>query len=215
MVAGLRRSIEAVFAVLVLALCVPMLVLLAAGTAVSLRAWPFFTQVRDGLHGVPFRIVKLRTLPRSTAQGATKYELATADLPWFCRTIRRLHLDEIPQLWLVVTGKMSLVGPRPEMPHLHDHLYGDFARARTTVRPGCTGLWQIGQHCSRMIYEHPEYDEFYLAHRSLRVDTWIVARSFRLMLPFGNRELVTLANVPAWAVKPRNNATSLQPADAA
>lgn len=214
MVAGLRRSVEAVFAALVLALCVPMLVFLAAGTAISLRAWPFFTQVRDGIHGVPFRIVKLRTLPRSTSRNATKYELATSDLPWFCRTIRRLHLDEIPQLWLVVTGKMSLVGPRPEMPHLHDDLYGDFARMRTTVRPGCTGLWQIGQHCSLMIYEHPEYDEFYLAHRGLRVDAWIVAKSFRLMLPFGNRELITLADVPAWIVKPRTNAASLQAADA-
>jgi lipopolysaccharide/colanic/teichoic acid biosynthesis glycosyltransferase len=210
-----RRWFEAALAAVLLVLCVPMLLCLAAGAAVSLRAWPFFTQVRVGLRGTPFRIVKLRTLPLSTAQCATKYELAMSELPWFCRTIRRLHLDELPQLWLVVTGKMSFVGPRPEMPHLYDSVYGDFARTRTAVRPGCTGLWQIGQHCGLMIYEHPEYDEFYLDHRSLRVDAWIVAKSFWLMLPFARRELIVLTDVPTWALRPRHHAKALQAADAA
>ena len=209
---GGKRSIEAIIAVLLLGLCLPVLVCLALGAALSLRAWPFFTQVRAGLHGAPFRIIKVRTLTPSTSPFATKYELAAAQLPWFCRTIRRLHLDEIPQLWLVVTGKMSLVGPRPEMPALHAQLDDDFAVARTSVRPGCTGLWQIGQHCGRMIREHPEYDEFYIAHRGFRLDAWIIARSVWVMLPFNGREPVTLTDVPQWVVRPRRGAKSLHTA---
>jgi lipopolysaccharide/colanic/teichoic acid biosynthesis glycosyltransferase len=210
-----KRSVEAIIAVLLIGLCIPMLVFLALGAAISLRAWPFFTQVRAGLHGAPFRIIKVRTLTPTTSRCATKYELATAELPWFCRSIRRLHLDEIPQLWLVVTGKMSLVGPRPEMPALHADLEDDFAVARTSVRPGCTGLWQIGQHCGRMIGEHPEYDEFYLAHRGFRLDAWIIAKSVWVMLPFSSGELVTLTDVPQWVVRRRRGARNLHTADAA
>jgi hypothetical protein len=112
--------------------------------------------------------------------------------------LRRLHLDELPQLLLVLTGKMSLVGPRPEMPNLYSAFDLQFAARRIGVRPGCTGLWQISEHCDRMIFEHPEYDGFYLEHRSLGLDVRVMARSVRLLLPFGDPKLVTYADLDTW-----------------
>ena len=93
--------------------------------------------------------------------------------------MRRLHLDELPQLFLVVIGKMSLVGPRPEMHSLTTHYGDEFAAQRTQVRPGCTGLWQISEHCTKMIFEHPEFDLQYVQNRSLRFDMWIIARTLQ------------------------------------
>jgi lipopolysaccharide/colanic/teichoic acid biosynthesis glycosyltransferase len=107
-------------------------------------------------------MVKLRTLPSNFPRYAVKHELAGLRLPWISRTLRKLHLDELPQLALVVLGKMSLVGPRPEMPHLYPAFDPEFAVKRTTVRPGCTGLWQISDQCDGMIYEHPEFDDYYV-----------------------------------------------------
>src|SRR2546430_8951232 len=116
------------------------MVLAMALTVVSLRAWPVFTQTRIGKNGKPFKMVKLRTLPPDFPRYAGKHEVRKVKLPWISRTLRRLHLDELPQLGLVPAGKMSLVGPRPEMPHLHGVFDEGFAAKRTSVRPGCTGL---------------------------------------------------------------------------
>jgi lipopolysaccharide/colanic/teichoic acid biosynthesis glycosyltransferase len=112
--------------------------------------------------------------------------------------LRRLHLDELPQLALVLTGKMSLVGPRPEMPNLYDSFDPGFAEQRTAVRPGCTGLWQISEKCDRMIFEHPEFDAFYLANRSLRLDLWVIVRSIRMLLPSGRPRLITHDELSRW-----------------
>ena len=91
--------------------------------------------------------MKMRTLPTSCPSYTDKHQLDHVHIPAFCRLLRRLHLDELPQLVLVLWGHMSLVGPRPEMRHLHEQIDPDFARVRTSTRPGCTGLWQISEAC--------------------------------------------------------------------
>src|SRR5205823_7969722 len=142
-----------------LAVCaLPMIVVLAIGCAISLRTWPFFVQWRVGKNGKLFRMPKLRTLPRSAPAAVDKYELGGVPMPRFCRILRRLHLDELPQLLMVPMGWMSLVGPRPEMPQLLDRYPSEFAAARLQVRPGCTGLWQVSESSTKLIYETPEYD---------------------------------------------------------
>ncbi|MGH9138227.1 MAG: sugar transferase, partial [Acidimicrobiales bacterium] len=96
---------------------------------------------------------------------------------------------------------MSLVGPRPEMLHLHADGDAAFARTRVAVRPGCTGLWQIGAHSYRLIWDAPQYDEFYVRHASVRLDCWILWLTARQMLGLGRP--VELTNVPGWARRPR------------
>ncbi len=191
----MKRAIDVVLGGLLALLSLPVILLLAAATAVSLRAWPFFTQTRVGAGGVPFRIVKLRTLPVSTDHYADKRAIGSIPLTPLSRVLRRTHLDELPQLFLVPIGRMSLVGPRPEMAFLHDLMHPAFARRRTEVRPGCTGLWQISDGCGGLIAESPEYDSFYVENRSALLDLWIVWRSVAAVL---GHSLVTMADVPAW-----------------
>jgi hypothetical protein len=78
-----------------------------------------------------------------------------------------------------------------------------------SVRPGCTGLWQVSEHCNGMIYEHPEYDVHYVRNWSLRLDLWIIVRTIRLMLPFGQPQLARMDELPEWATRHR----SPRPAD--
>src|SRR3546814_13286277 len=92
---------------------------------------------------------------------------------------------------------MSLVGPRPEMAYLHDRMASQFSSLRTSVRPGCTGLWQVSEACTDLISAAPEYDQAYLAGRSLRLDVWILAQTTRKMLGLGRA--TTLDTPPAWA----------------
>ena len=141
----MKRVIDVVVGTILAALALPVVLVLALVTVVNLRAWPFFVQTRIGAAGVPFRLVKLRTLPVATDHYADKRAIESIPLTWVSRTLRRTHLDELPQLFLVPIGLMSLVGPRPEMAFLRQRMNPSFARRRTEVRPGCTGLWQIGQ----------------------------------------------------------------------
>ena len=195
-----KRGVDIVAATVLLVVALPVILVSALITLAVLRTWPFFTQTRIGRDGRPFKLLKVRTLPTSTPRYAIKYELARLSIPRFSLMLRRLHLDELPQLLMVLTGRMSLVGPRPEMPNLYSSFDPEFAARRVTVRPGCTGLWQISEHCDRMIFEHPEFDSFYLEHRNLRLDLRVLVRSVRLLLPFGDPKLVTRSELAGWVV---------------
>ena len=192
-----KRLADISLALLLGAAALPVVAGLAVLLAMAYRAQPFFVQERVGFRGERFRMLKLRTLPVGTPTDLDKYAVAQMQLPRVAAFVRRTHFDELPQLLLVLTGKMTLVGPRPELPRLHAALPPDFARLRTTVRPGCTGLWQVGRDCVRMIGEACEYDLAYLAHRSWRLDLWVLAQTARQML-VGWRSL-SLDDVPAWA----------------
>lgn len=194
----ISRCLDLLVAGALLVVTLPVILVVAVGSAIVLRTWPFFVQDRVGHGGRSFRFLKIRTLPRSTPTYLLKDELTFDDVPLFARTLRRLHLDELPQLALVLLGKMSMVGPRPEMIHFHEHHGAEFAVERTSVRPGCTGLWQIGASRDDLIGAAPEYDRFYLEHHNPRLDLWILWRTGLLML--GLRGRVTLDDVPLWAV---------------
>lgn len=193
-----RRTFDLAVSVLLAVLTLPVLLLVVVGSAIALRTWPFFTQQRVGRDGELFTFVKVRTLPPSVPAYIDKHALAEHATPRFCELLRRLHLDELPQVYLVLIGRMSLVGPRPEMQTLHDRMDPTFARQRTEVRPGCTGLWQVSVACTELIGDSPEYDRFYLAARSLRLDLWILARTALQMV--GLSDVVTLDDVPRWAL---------------
>jgi lipopolysaccharide/colanic/teichoic acid biosynthesis glycosyltransferase len=195
----MKRAMDVVIATLLLLVVLPALVLALIGSAIALRTWPLFTQTRVGRNGRPLRVVKVRTLPASAPRYADKYTVASIQLPAFCRLLRRLHLDELPQLVHVIGGSMSLVGPRPEMPQLHAAMDDDFAARRTSVRPGCTGLWQVSDAVTGLIVEAPEFDDFYVGHQSLRLDLRVLWRTARLMVPIGRPRPITRDDLVAWA----------------
>ena len=182
-----KRTTDLVLGTMLAVLVLPTVLALAIGVAISLRTNPFFVQQRVGRGGRRIPIVKLRTLPTTAPRYASKYDLDEVHTPRFTRALRRLHLDELPQLFLVPLGYLSLVGPRPEMAFMHADADPQFAAERTQVRPGCTGLWQISEAADGLIWEAPEYDRFYLRRASAGLDVWILWRTALLVTGFGRR----------------------------
>jgi len=142
----------------------------------------FFAQTRIGLHGRPFTCYKLRTL----REDADPYTVA----PQTCedsritpvgRFLRRSSLDELPQLWNVLRGEMSLVGPRPEMPFIVDR-YDEWQRRRLTVKPGLTGLWQILGRKDLPMHANLQYDFYYIRNRGVALDLSILLRTIGAVL---------------------------------
>ncbi len=136
-----------------------------------------FRQERIGENGQPFELWKFRTMHAD----APKYQRSPVSdsdprLTKCGRILRRLSLDELPQLVNVLKGDMSLVGPRPEMPFIVDQ-YGEVERQRLLVRPGITGLWQISRARSMPIHQRLQYDLFYIEHRSIFLDVAILLRT--------------------------------------
>lgn len=191
--------LSAVCAAALLIAGLPLLLVAAVMSAWCFKAWPVFVHTRVGAGGQHFRMYKIRTLPPCTNRYVSKYALDVVDIPPAMRLIRRLHIDELPQLWHVVTGEMSFVGPRPEMPDLHDLLPASFAMERTSVRPGLTGLWQISPHNAGLIRERPEYDRLYVGHRWFWLDAWIMFRTVQKMT---SGRTTQLYDVPLWAIPP-------------
>jgi lipopolysaccharide/colanic/teichoic acid biosynthesis glycosyltransferase len=195
-----KRAFDIAVGSLLSILAVPLVLAAAGASAVVLRAWPFFVQDRPGLDAVPFRIVKIRTLPKflPTYEATEDVRPIFAQLPRVCRFLRETHLDELPQLALVPLGRMSLVGPRPSLPLQYEHIDEGFERLRTSVRPGCTGLWQIGAAHDHAQGDDPEYDRCYIANRSMRMDLWVLFRTALFMV--GLARPLPITAIPRWVL---------------
>lgn len=192
-----HRAIELTLALLLAVATLPLLVVVATASALAYRTSPIFVHMRVGRHGMRFPFVKIRTLPPTTGRYLDKHSIGTARIPRTMQLVRRSHLDEIPQLWLVLTGHLSLVGPRPEMAVLHQRIGQGAAAERMSVRPGVTGLWQVSVHCDGLICDRIEYDRLYVRHRNPLLDLWILAMTAKKMV-LGRR--VHLFEVPRWAI---------------
>jgi lipopolysaccharide/colanic/teichoic acid biosynthesis glycosyltransferase len=195
-----KRSFDVVLGTLLAVLALPLILSLALFSAARFGCWPFFVQKRIGLSGKPFRIIKIRTLPPTAPASVDKFAVAAMPLPRWSTVLRSSHLDELPQLFLVPLGRMSLVGPRPEMPFLHEQGDAAFAELRTTVRPGCTGLWQVSRAAGGLIWQASEFDMLYLREHTLRLDLWILARTPLLAVRRGSS--LGLDDIPRWTRVP-------------
>ncbi len=202
----LKRAIDLTAGVVLSIGSAPIVAVLAIGSAVSFRAWPIFSQTRVGHDGHPFRFVKIRSLPTETPAAVDKYTVAECPNSRWGTFLRSTHLDELPQCWLMVTGRLSLVGPRPEMPSLAATFDPAFVKERTAVRPGATGTWQVSTAVNGLIGEAPEYDRLYLDHASLRLDAWVL---FRTIKGFFGLSPLPLEEFPRWITdSAANDATS-------
>jgi sugar transferase EpsL len=144
----------------------PLLVLLGVGTYLTLGRPIFFRQLRPGLKGKPFTPYKFRTM----RSGSEKDEFR---ITWLGRILRHASLDEIPQLWNVLVGDMSLVGPRPLLMD-YWHRYPPHLRKRHDVRPGVTGWCQVNGRNSLAWERKFAYDVEYVEKWSLALDIRIL-----------------------------------------
>jgi lipopolysaccharide/colanic/teichoic acid biosynthesis glycosyltransferase len=138
----------------------------------------FYRQRRVGLNGEQFELLKLRTMEVGAEHRGAGYAVNEGDprITRVGRALRRLSLDEIPQLWNVVRGDMSLVGPRPTLAYQVER-YTPRQRRRLEVKPGITGWAQVNGRARLPWDERIELDVWYVEHRSPWVDMKILART--------------------------------------
>jgi exopolysaccharide biosynthesis polyprenyl glycosylphosphotransferase len=172
-----QRFLDLIFGTILFLIATPLAVAIAVCVKADSDGPVFFRQQRIGKNGKPFQLWKFRTMYVQ----APKYQCSpTSDsdprLTRFGTILRRLSLDELPQLFNVLKGDMSLVGPRPEMPFIVEQ-YGTAERRRLRLRPGITGLWQISRARAMPIHHGLQYDLFYIEHHNAFLDLAILFRT--------------------------------------
>jgi exopolysaccharide biosynthesis polyprenyl glycosylphosphotransferase len=187
-----KRALDIALATLGLVLAAPLFPLLGLLVLASGEGPVFYRQVRVGEHGKLFHVVKFRTMMNGAEQpGAPAW--AQPDDPRVTpvgRIMRALWLDEVPQLWTVLRGEMSMVGPRPERPEFLALLEREvpFWKRRDLVKPGLSGWAQVNFRYAadtESMVEKLSFDLYYLKYRSLLLDLVIVAKTVRLVLAHG------------------------------
>jgi Undecaprenyl-phosphate galactose phosphotransferase WbaP len=180
-------------------LSLPVLMLAAVAIKVSSRGPIFYAQEREGLGHQRFRMWKLRTMyrdaedrledhlaenPKYRAEWDNHMKLKHDPrvIPGIGRWLRKTSIDELPQLWDVLRGKMSLIGPRP-FPRYHLEKFTDQSRElRAHIRPGITGLWQIAGRSDADVKAQEELDMYYIRNWSLWLDLYILVRTIPVVI---------------------------------
>lgn len=196
--AASKRAFDFAVGLALSVLTLPIVALLALLSVGLFREWPLFVQDRIGKDGQRMRFLKIRTMSsRRIDPYAVKTEWSASDVPDVMRKVRDLHLDELPQLWLVVLGRLSMVGPRPRMPDEYEPVAPEYGQTREMISQGCTCLWQISPNTDLLPRDVPGYDYLYVVAGGLRLDLWILWSTGLQMLGLaGPREI---NDVPNWA----------------
>jgi exopolysaccharide biosynthesis polyprenyl glycosylphosphotransferase len=187
--AAAKRVFDIAIAVVALVVTIPVVAIAAIANRLTSRGPVFFKQIRVGLDGREFEIIKLRTMVvDAEAQKAELMAQNESDGALFKmrndprvtpigRYLRKLSLDELPQFWNVLRGEMSVVGPRPALPSEVEMWPAD-AHERLRVLPGITGMWQVSGRSDTSFDEYKRLDMYYVDNWSLVHDVLIVAKTF-------------------------------------
>jgi exopolysaccharide biosynthesis polyprenyl glycosylphosphotransferase len=184
----LKRIMDFCVAAFSLLLMLPICVLAAVAIKVTSKGPVFYRQVRMGLNGEYFKVIKFRTMYMDAERdGAVWAERYDARITRVGRFLRASRIDEIPQLVNVLRGQMSLVGPRPERPEFVETLSGSipFYEERLLIPPGITGWAQIRYPYAASVAAARaklQYDLYYIKHTSLLMDVSILIRTFKTII---------------------------------
>jgi len=173
---ALNRIADVATAGTALVLASPVLALAAVAVKLSGRGPALYRQTRVGRDGADFELLKLRTMVVGAESQGAGFAVNERDprITATGRILRRLSVDELPQLWNVVRGDMSIVGPRPTLRYQVER-YSDRQRRRLEVKPGITGWAQVHGRASLPWDERIELDVWYVEHRSSWLDLKILA----------------------------------------
>jgi len=177
-----KRMVDLLGAGVGLTLASPVIGLAALAIKLDDGGPVFYRQRRVGRHGEDFDLVKLRTMiPGAETEGAGwAVDYADPRITRVGRVLRRLSVDELPQLWNVLQGEMSLVGPRPTLAYQVEQ-YTPRQRKRLDVKPGLTGWAQVNGRAKLLWTDRIELDLWYVEHRSAWLDLKIIARTPRVL----------------------------------
>jgi exopolysaccharide biosynthesis polyprenyl glycosylphosphotransferase len=188
-----KRAFDLVVSSIALLLLSPLLLAVAVAIKLDGGGPVLFRQARVGLHRRRFTLLKFRTMvPQAELQLPELVSRNEADGPLFKlrddpritrvgRVLRRYSVDELPQLFNVLRGEMSLVGPRPPLPS-EVAVYEDWQLDRLEVRPGITGLWQVSGRSELSFEEYVRLDLFYIENWSMLYDLFVVAKTVPILL---------------------------------
>lgn len=188
-----KRGFDLAGAVLAIVLLTPLMLLVAIAILVVEGRPILFVQERVGLRGAPFRLVKFRTMVRDAEERYLEVApLSDMRGPGFKmrndpritplgRWLRRSSLDELPQLWNVLRGDMSLVGPRPAPAREVDR-YDSWQLGRLSMKPGMTGMWQVASRFDEDFDQRASLDLAYIERWSLWLDVAILLRTVPAVL---------------------------------
>ena len=180
-----KPVLDRTVAALLLVLLLPVLLVVAASVLVSIGRPVLFRQRRVGRDGRVFSVLKFRTMrpdrrARRTAVIEDRRQTHKSERDprhtGVGRRLRKWSLDELPQVWNVLRGDMSLVGPRPELVEVVEH-YAPWQCQRHLVRPGITGLWQVSKRGEGLMHLHTDVDLEYVATMTFRRDVGILLRT--------------------------------------
>ena len=174
----MNRPADVALAGTALVVASPLLGLAALAAKLGDRGPVLFRQTRVGKDGVDFELLKLRTMVvgAETIGAGFAVDQGDARITRVGRVLRKLSLDELPQLWNVVRGEMSVIGPRPTLRYQVEKYTAHQAR-RLEVKPGITGWAQVHGRASLPWAERIELDVWYVDHRSARLDLKILAKT--------------------------------------
>lgn len=188
-----KRALDVVVASVLIVLAAPVMLVVAILIKLTASGPVIFKQVRAGLDGVPFVMYKFRTMRNGAEddrpdiehlneQGGPVFKIADDPrITWFGRFLRRSSIDELPQLFNVLAGDMSIVGPRPLWLPEARKATGK-ARLRMKVKPGLTCLWQISGRSELSFDEWVRLDLFYIANRRMLLDLLIMVQTIPAVL---------------------------------
>jgi lipopolysaccharide/colanic/teichoic acid biosynthesis glycosyltransferase len=174
----LRRAIDILVSAVALVACAPLLALAMLAIRLESRGSAIYRQRRVGRHGRPFDLFKLRTMVDGAEHIGAGLAIDAGDsrITRVGALLRRTSLDELPNLFNVLRGDMSLIGPRPTLP-VQVEQYTRRQRLRLEVKPGITGWAQVNGRASLPWGERIELDIYYIEHRSLVLDLRILSRT--------------------------------------
>ncbi|MGZ4351731.1 MAG: sugar transferase [Solirubrobacteraceae bacterium] len=179
----IKRTIDLAISLPLVVVTAPLVAVLALAVRLESPGDPIYRQTRVGKDGALFDIYKLRTMVHGAEFTGAGLAIAAGD-PRITRLgalLRRYSLDELPNLWNVLRGEMSVVGPRPTLKGQVD-LYTPRERGRLAVKPGITGWAQINGRASLPWPERIDLDLWYVEHRSVALDLRILARTLGLVV---------------------------------
>jgi lipopolysaccharide/colanic/teichoic acid biosynthesis glycosyltransferase len=177
---SVKRSVDIVIVLLVGVIALPLCLVLALVIRNKLGSPVFFRQVRPGLHGVPFKMIKFRTMTDERGPDGNLLPDAIRLTP-FGRFLRASSLDELPELWNVLKGDMSLVGPRPLLME-YLPLYDSNQNKRHEVRPGITGWAQVNGRNTVSWDERFGMDVWYVENQSFVLDLRILLMTIKKVI---------------------------------
>jgi lipopolysaccharide/colanic/teichoic acid biosynthesis glycosyltransferase len=182
-----NRTLDVLISVVGLIVTAPITLLIALLIRLEDGGPVFFAQERVGKDGLRFRALKFRSMIQNAELQGLGLAVAANDdrITRIGKFIRATSIDELPQLWNVLRGEMSIVGPRPTVQNQVDR-YTDFQRRRLEVKPGLTGWAQVNGRNSIPWEKRIELDVWYVDHRSLWLDALIVLRTPLALIPRAN-----------------------------